>query len=556
MDSFLKINEKKLLLLIFLAAFLFRFFMLSQNPVNLSMDEVSIGYSAYSVLKTGRDEWGVRFPLAFESVGDFKPPVNIYLTVVSIAVIGLNEFSVRFPVALLGSITPLIFVLLLKNMKFSRFGYIFAGFWFALLPWHVHFSRGSFEAVTALFFMLLGALCFILCIRKKSFLLFNLSNLFLALSLWSYHAERLFIPALIIALFVIFRKDILFIFSNTKKFFASVLLVTILITPFIYLTFFTQAVKVRALSTSIFREQSLIQELHNGKYRDLGDKIFDNDIYIVSRHWAGKYLNYFDPRFWFWKGMQFTPPQYFDSGLFYAADIILILPGIYFLFTEKDKVKKYLGMFWFFAGPVPASLAMNEQHPLRALTWIPFFGLAVASTLDRVGPKLPKRLPLVLIYMATLVVGIVYFSDIYFRQFPRFFADAWQYGYKDIALTVCKEKNNYDKVIVTDTFGEEAPVNTGIPGMYVLFYCKVDPNDFRLKGAPFDKIKIRRIQWKSDKIITNSLIVGSALDLPRDQIPEKNILKTIYYPDGKPAFVFLNTKGLQLEKGRMGPFED
>jgi len=114
------------ILLIFGVALFARFYKLSQHPVSLSMDEVSIGYNAYSILKTGRDEWGQSFPLAFRSVGDYKPPVNIYLTVPSIAFFGLTEFAVRAPVALLGSLSVIVFIFLLKELEVKRIGYLFS----------------------------------------------------------------------------------------------------------------------------------------------------------------------------------------------------------------------------------------------------------------------------------------------------------------------------------------------------------------------------------------------------------------------------------------------
>src|SRR3990170_9089170 len=163
MDGFTKIGkiEKVVILLILLLAIFFRFFRLSSDPVSLSMDEVSIGYNAYSILKTARDEWGNLLPLAFRSVGDYKPPVNIYLTVPSIFIFGLTEFGVRFPVALIGTLSVLVLILLLKELGFRKNGYLSGGFWLAISPWHVHFARGSFEAVMALFFILLGVLVFL-----------------------------------------------------------------------------------------------------------------------------------------------------------------------------------------------------------------------------------------------------------------------------------------------------------------------------------------------------------------------------------------------------------
>ena len=162
--------KKLIIISIFLLAFFLRTWNLTKYPVSFSMDEVAIGYNAYSILKTARDEFGELLPLAFRSAGDYKPPVNIYLTVPSIAVFGLNEFGIRFPVALIGSLTVVVFILLLINLGLSFKSSILAGFWLAILPWHIHFSRASFEAVTALFFLVLGTTVFISWSKNKNML--------------------------------------------------------------------------------------------------------------------------------------------------------------------------------------------------------------------------------------------------------------------------------------------------------------------------------------------------------------------------------------------------
>lgn len=85
------------LFLIVLLASLLRFYHFTSNPPGLNTDETAIGYNAYSILKTGKDEYSQKFPLAFRSFDDYKPPLYIYLTVPSVAIFGLNEFAVRFP---------------------------------------------------------------------------------------------------------------------------------------------------------------------------------------------------------------------------------------------------------------------------------------------------------------------------------------------------------------------------------------------------------------------------------------------------------------------------
>src|SRR2546430_12052414 len=81
-------------------AFILRFF--GAVPPSLDWDETSLGYNAYSILKTGADEYGSRLPLSFRSFDDYKPPVYVYLTVPSVAVFGLTELAVRLPAAALG----------------------------------------------------------------------------------------------------------------------------------------------------------------------------------------------------------------------------------------------------------------------------------------------------------------------------------------------------------------------------------------------------------------------------------------------------------------------
>ena len=53
--SFIK---KHFLILTLALALVLRVVNLSTNPPELNWDEISMGYTAYSLLETGRDEWG------------------------------------------------------------------------------------------------------------------------------------------------------------------------------------------------------------------------------------------------------------------------------------------------------------------------------------------------------------------------------------------------------------------------------------------------------------------------------------------------------------------
>ncbi|MBI2599051.1 glycosyltransferase family 39 protein [Candidatus Curtissbacteria bacterium] len=109
--------RKYLLLAIILLAAILRFYKLGSTPPSLYWDEASLGYNAYSILKTGRDEHGKFLPTTnFAAFGDYKPPGYIYTTVPSIAIFGLTEFAIRFPSALFGTLTVLLTYLLAKKL--------------------------------------------------------------------------------------------------------------------------------------------------------------------------------------------------------------------------------------------------------------------------------------------------------------------------------------------------------------------------------------------------------------------------------------------------------
>src|SRR3990167_416318 len=75
---------------------------ISEIPPSLYWDEASIGYNAYSVLQTGKDEWGETLPLHFRAFGEFKLPVYIYSVVIAEMFFGMSALAVRLPAVIYG----------------------------------------------------------------------------------------------------------------------------------------------------------------------------------------------------------------------------------------------------------------------------------------------------------------------------------------------------------------------------------------------------------------------------------------------------------------------
>lgn len=157
--------------IILLIGFLLRIVAIGSVPAGFTPDEASFGYDAYSIIKTGRDQWGKAFPLVLESFGDYKSPLYTYLTIPSVFVFGLNKFSVRLPNAIMGTLAIYATYLLANQVMNAKKRFLvfssmsfslseIAGFILAISPWHIMMSRGAFEANLTTFFLTISLFFF------------------------------------------------------------------------------------------------------------------------------------------------------------------------------------------------------------------------------------------------------------------------------------------------------------------------------------------------------------------------------------------------------------
>ena len=85
-----------LFLVILLSLFL-RIYKIDTVPPSASLDEVSIGWNAYSLLQTGRDEYGYQFPILLRAYDDWRPALYVYAVAPFVKFFGLSVVSVRLP---------------------------------------------------------------------------------------------------------------------------------------------------------------------------------------------------------------------------------------------------------------------------------------------------------------------------------------------------------------------------------------------------------------------------------------------------------------------------
>ena len=199
---------------ILLVAALIRFYQLGIIPHGMTWDEAAIGYNGYAVLNTRRDEWLVRLPVSFMSFGDYKAPFAIYLNGIFTYLFGMNLFAVRLPFTL-ASIFAVLGIILLTREVFKKHALqqyysLFSGFFLALSPWHIHYSRAGFESGMSLAFTIWGIYLLLLSVRTKfKFkIISSLGSVFFVLSIYTYHSAKVVVPLIGLITVILFFKVI------------------------------------------------------------------------------------------------------------------------------------------------------------------------------------------------------------------------------------------------------------------------------------------------------------------------------------------------------------
>src|SRR3989344_1080234 len=197
------------LILVFILGIFVYFYKLDKIPSGFYIDEALPGYNAYSILKTGKDEYGKFFPIAFRFYGSYNPPLYTYLTIPSIALFGLNIYAVRFPSVLFGLLSALVFYLMLKKSELvkNKLTLLLGFLLFLISPWNLLYSRVGYEVSLGLLLFSIGVLGMRLGLTKRSWFIIGL--LASSLSTYAAYTER-FLAPLVIAAFLLRLKSLLY----------------------------------------------------------------------------------------------------------------------------------------------------------------------------------------------------------------------------------------------------------------------------------------------------------------------------------------------------------
>ena len=528
-----------LFVIICIAAFL-RLYRLNEIPA-LNADEASLGYNAYSLIKTGKDEHGNAWPLYFQSFNDYKPGLTVYLILPMVYFFGLTEWSVRFLPALIGVLTiPALYFLAKELVKGYKSTYVahymplVAALVLAVSPWHIHFSRGAWEVNIATFFMVMGSLLF-LRIREHPRSLIG-SIFFFVLALYTYHAARIVAPLLGFSLSFFYYKDLIRAKRNT---FFAIIVGFALCIPLV-LSLKGPAGLARAGGVAIWSDsgpENRVNELR-GDYANMNGiipKILHNKpvayTLAVLENWSKHYWG----EFLFLSGDDIQRNKVPETGQMHLIELAFVTFGMFKILQKFNKKWGFV-LFWLLIAPIPAAITFQSPHALRAesmvipLSLIAAFGLVALLELLSSVTFLKKVATLLTIVIFTFyTISIFRYVHLYYVHMTKEYPFSSQYGVKELVSVIGPIHNNYAHVIITDRYDQ--------PYILFLFYMKYDPASFQkdhtitnrdLYGfstvrsfANFRFESIHFVEFRDQ--YPNSLIIGTDQEIPESSNRKQDI---------------------------------
>ncbi len=547
---------KKLLIAILIVGAALRFLGAGVIPVGFTPDEASFGYDAYSIIKTGKDQWGANLPLVLKSFGDYKAPLYTFLLVPLVYIFGLAKYVTRLPNLIFGTSAILATFLLARTLadlsgfkdKRRDFFALSASFLLAISPWHVMMSRGAFEANLTTFLLPLGIYLFVKGTKKPVFLIY--SSIIFGLNLFSYHAAKLVVPVVVVFMLMIFLKKL----GSVNR--GILLLSGTIFAVFLVATFYTFSLGAgtRATGVSIFNgasndsAQPRLTAIQAGLPETLA-VILHNKYQVIARKFISNYFQYFSPQFYFTGGPSETTYGMIPGrGVLYWFELPFLLGLLYYFW--KYRLTKYLAIpiVWLMIAPIPAALTLGSGYAgNRAVVMLPAMQILLSlgaltcyETLQSLLTKSRLR-QFTYVFFGFMLLFFITFCEDYFIQSPRINEKGMSYGNLEVANWLNGNVPKTQKVIVSTTLSE--------PHMYIAFASRIDPivyqaassnwpvnvdggvswvdqlPDYRLANYEFKRLSLSDLSQK------NTTIVGRPDEFPTDIKP----ITIFKYPSGETA---------------------
>lgn len=503
------------------------------SPPSFNSDEAAFGYNAYSLLKTGRDEYGTLLPLRLKSFGDYKMPLYSYLSVPFIGLMGLSETSSRALNVFLSLLLPLVVFLLTKELfKKDSYGIVTAFFTATSLGLHIvarHVHEAYLAALltTATFYFLIRFL------KQKTVQRGSFLSVSLLLMLFAYHPGRLF-AGLFLVVAVLYSAQQ----KKTKTHLPVFALIVGLIALFSISDIIYNPARLKNL---LFFSNPGVQLKAQELKTEGGLRYIYNPLLVGLRDISFEHLSYFSPQFLLQNGDLNDRFGYKGMGLITPIEYMLFFAGLYFMIKKKEEWR-YMLLFILLFSPLSASLSWSTSSLTRSLfVLIPISIVAGYGTV-LLFEEIKKQKYYVFICLLSIGLFVYFLTaqwDFYLFHYPKrlITIHAWQSGYREVNEYI---KKNYDS---TSHFYITRDI--GMPYIFTLFYLNYPPEKYQKQAqlsAPdeygfgqvegFDKFTFEFVD--PEKAEKNSVIIGS-----RDNFKglKKEYNPLVIAPQGEPMFM-------------------
>lgn len=536
-----------MLVIIILSALLLRVFELDKFPAGFNADEAAIGYNAYSIINTGRDEYGGILPLNFKSFGDYKPGLYFYFVVPFVAILGMNEWAVRLPSALLGTGMVILIYFLSKEIFKDRKTALFCALFLAINPWAIHFSRGGWETNAAIFFITLGVFLFIKALTRSNFLFWSLLSFLV--SMYLYQSPRLVMPVFVLFAGLVYKRELWGIIRKKVKYVVISSAILFMLSIPVVLQFISGQGSARFTGLSSFADPGPVNKVNElrGEHKNPSGfpaRAFHNKITAYLPNFLGHYLDHFSADFLFINGDPLIRNKVPETGQFYLIQSLFLIAGIIFL-IKFDSNLKYLIVIWILSAPLASAMTYQTPHAVRAL------GMVIPLTLI-MGYGSVSLLRLIEIRKLKIITGILLlivlsyeffqYLESYYVHYPKRYPLAWEYGFSEMVQKLGKYEDSVDKVVITDRYDQ--------PYILTLFYKQYDPVKYQPQAVlserdkfnfgtvrSFDKYEFHKITREEISHSPDTLFVGT----PEEIGEGFSEIDSIYFPNGEKAFKFIKS---------------
>lgn len=505
--NIMKMNPRILIVLAFIcvASLLFNVIQKDNAPACFNADEAAFGYNSYSILKTGKDEYGTPAPLRLMSFGDYKLPLYAYLSVPFIAAGGLNESSARALNTALALLFPLVIFFLSRELFKNDSAALLAAAFTASSLGLATIARQAHEGYLAALLTATVFLLFLRWSRMKTYTALGFFLLAISLLLFSYQSARIFAAFFFAcALFQTIRKRI------------PVSQMIVLFLAFVILALPDVIYKPARVGNLLFFKNPGLGLKTQELRQEGGNKLVYNKATVAATQFLGQHLSYYSPQFLAIRGDENFRFGFTDMPPLTYVEYALFLTGIYFLIRKKEKNRSIL--FWLLLiTPIAGSLSWAGSSITRTLFLLPLIALISSYGFVELEKTIPKkrRVYVTSAFCIAFFVFLFYGWNFYLNHYNKRAAVqvAQQCGYRELGTIIKKEYPKTKTIYMTKAGGE--------PYIFMLFYLGFDPATYQKQAklsAP-DIYGFGQVE-KFDKFIfsipaeipSNSIVVGTPED--------------------------------------------